>query len=102
MEKSDEGNKSPREFKTRRSDILSGLTLASLIPIVNFVWNLRNDLQNIVEAERNKNTEQVKITKQYLDDKIKEGNDNIRDEIRELRADVRELRANILRTYGRR
>jgi superfamily II RNA helicase len=89
-----------REYKTRRSDVLSGLTVAGLIPIVMFVWNLRNDLQDIVELERNKNTENIKITKEFLDQRINQSNDDIKDEIRELRTDMRELRATILRIYG--
>lgn len=93
-------NKSPRRYTTRRSDVLSGLTVAGLVPIVAFVWNLRNDLQDIVELERNKNSENIKITKEFLDQRIKEGNDNLKDEMRELRTDVRELRATILRVYG--
>ena len=95
----------PPPFRTRKSDILSSISLVVVIPLVINVWKLRGNVQELVDAERSKTSQQIASTRSYADQRvqefyreIKDDLGDVKDRIGELRSDVREIRVEVLRS----
>ena len=95
---------SPKVFRRRKSEILSSISLAVVIPLVVNTWKLRGDLQELIDAERAKTSQQISSSRTYANKRIqefyreiKDDLGDVKDRIGELRSDVREIRVEVIR-----
>lgn len=88
----------PKTFRTRRSEIISGISVATILVIIKFTFDLVNGLYE----NSPKQDDTIKLLKQYCDTRVEERSRSIEKEVGELRNDIRELRGQILTIYGQR
>lgn len=100
MKDRDNGHPPSKAFRTRKSDIISGLAVCVTIPVASTVWNLRGDIQELVESKNV--VSQVRIDKLRADfrQELERERETSREREREIKADIRELRSQILRMRG--
>ena len=98
------GDKGPKIFRTRKSDVISSICLVVVMPLVVNVWKLRGTVQELIEAERNKTSEQIASARKYADQRvsefyreIKDDISEVKDRITEVKSDVREIRVEVIR-----
>lgn len=87
--------------RTRKSDIISGVTVVLSVPLLTLAWNIFRDLQSNTKAKDDHLNQRIESVKQYCESTVESERQRAQEQERDLKAELRELRT-ILLTRGRR
>jgi hypothetical protein len=95
----DQGSSKPR---TRKAEIVSGLTVVVSVPILALAVSIYRELRESRRADSAAIEQRIRQAESACVIAVAEERDRARDRESELQADIRELRTQILNLRGRR
>lgn len=95
-------NKKPGTFRTRKSEIVSGITVVLSVPILTLAWNIWRDVQKNAHDRSEQHNKQIEAVINKCSTLVDIERSRAQEQERDIKADLREIRTQVLTIRGRR
>lgn len=91
----------PKVYRTRRSEIVSGVAVVISLPVLTFAWSIYKDIQDFKRANNAEFEKRIEAVREECRSATQQERERAKDAETEIRSDLREIRTQLL-TQGRR
>lgn len=85
-----------KRVRTRRSEIISGLTVVLSIPLITFAWNIYKDIQEFKNRDTSRVEARIQEVREQCRALVEEERERAQEIENDLKLDLRELRTSYL------
>ena len=99
--KTPNGRPKIKRFSDKVAVVSYGTLLAFGSYLISTTWQLRGDLQEVIDAERAETAAEINEARQFAEATVEKYHKDVKEDLNDLKADVRDLRTQIIKLYGR-